>query len=116
MKEKTCSSKYLDTSKEGKKKKYFQLEFKLQLLEDLYITNSKRDNPRMAKLFPCKCVISDCLTEEFDFFEPVHGDSLNKARTKLHELYFSRIVNPASNAFRVFFTGREYKNQNKKFR
>ncbi len=89
----------------------FLLEFRLELLEDLYIYN-KKDRPEMAQLFPCKCAILECLTDNFEFFEPVHGDSLNKARTKLHELYFSRVVNPASNAFLQFFIDREYENRN----
>lgn len=92
----------------------FLLEFRMELLEDLYIYNKKRDRPEMAQLFPCKCVISDCLTNNFEFFEPVYGDSLNKARTKLHELYFSRVVNPASNAFREFFIERNYHEKNNK--
>lgn len=88
----------------------FLLEFRLELLEDLYIYNKKKDRPEMAQLFPCKCAILECLTNNFSFFEPVFGDSLNKARTKLHELYFSRVVNPASNAFREFFVERRYTN------
>lgn len=86
----------------------FLLEFRMELLEDLYIYNKKKDRPEMAQLFPCKCAIFECLTDNFEFFEPVYGNSLNKARTKLHELYFSRVVNPASNAFREFFVNRKY--------
>ncbi|MEM9686625.1 MAG: hypothetical protein AAF934_06850 [Bacteroidota bacterium] len=90
----------------------FFLEFRLELLEDLFIYNKKKDRPEMARLFPCKCVILECLTDNFEFFEPVFGDSLNKARTKLHELYFSRVMNPASNAFQEFFVDRDYQNKN----
>ncbi|MGH1388407.1 hypothetical protein [Kordia sp.] len=90
-----------------KGKEQFNLEFRLELLEDLYMYN-KKDRPEMAQLFPCKCIISECLTNNFAFFEPVYGDSLNKARTKLHELYFSLVVNPASNAFREFYVSRNY--------
>ena len=86
----------------------FELEFRLKLLEDLYIYNRKKDKAKAA-LFPCKCVIAECFNRGFEFFEPVYGDSLNKARTKLHELFFSRVVNPASNAFREFYITQDYK-------
>lgn len=89
----------------------FLLEFRMKLQEDLYLYNKKEDRPEMAQLSPCKCAILECLTNNFEFFEPVYGDSLNKARTKLHELYFSRVVNPASNAFREFFVDRNFYNK-----
>lgn len=84
------------------KKENFVLDFRLKLLEDLYITNKRKD-PKWASLFDCKCVIDHCYNNDFNYFEPVYGTSLNKARTKLHELYFSRVANPASNAFNEFF-------------
>lgn len=83
-------------------RKSFNLHFRLKLLEDLYITNKRKD-PKWAALFDCKCVVDRCFNDDFTYFEPVHGNSLNKARTKLHELYFRRVANPSSNAFNEFY-------------
>lgn len=81
-----------------------ELRFRLTLLEDLYIYNiDKNQTPEKAMLCDCECVIDKCMSDNFEFFEPVYGASLNKARTKNHQLYFSLVANPAANVFTALF-------------
>ena len=86
----------------SKKKDY--LTFRLQLLEDLYLR--KKETQKLGELNDCQCVIDQCYSD-FPFFEKVYAKSLNEARTRIHELYFSLVANPAANAFREYYLDKD---------
>ncbi len=85
-------------SETSKKKDY--LIFRLRFLEDLYLR--KRGSTKLGELYECQCVIEHCYND-FEFFEKLYAKSLNDARTKIHELYFSLVANPAANVFKEFY-------------
>lgn len=78
----------------------FHYTFKLELLEDLYIYN-KRKEAKYARFFDCRCKVQDCFPE-FEFFEPIAANSLNDAYTKTYELYFAMFGKSTCNAFNRF--------------
>ncbi|MGB3465240.1 MAG: hypothetical protein WBA74_08220 [Cyclobacteriaceae bacterium] len=93
------------TEMDGRERR-FSLEFRLQILEDLYLKHQP-SNKQPPNLCDCYCVIDHCYSE-FQFFEPIYAKSLNEARTRIHALYFSVVANPAANVFRDFYTERFY--------
>ncbi len=83
-----------------KQVKKFEYIFKVQILEDLYIYNKKKE-AKYARFFDCRCKVKECFPE-FEFFEPIAATSLNDAYTKTYELYFAMFGKSTCNAFDRF--------------
>lgn len=79
-------------------------EFKVELLEDLYLYLKKSSKSQEEKLFDCTCSVKETTTGTIDFFEEVKAKSLNEAYKSTFVHYFGNKGNPACNALDRFYS------------
>lgn len=73
--------------------------FKLQLVEDIWLTRKGSKTPEKGVFAPCLCVVCEGQLEPIGKFEPVYADSLNNAYRKVYDLYFSMYGSGSSNVY-----------------
>jgi hypothetical protein len=69
--------------------------FELILLEDLY--GGKKANNDKYNLMNCKTTVVRCISNNLEFFEPVHAYSLSDAYSKTYDFYFRLYGKPSGN-------------------
>jgi hypothetical protein len=84
-------------------KKTVTHEFKVELLEDLYLYLKKTWKQQEEKLYDCACVVRENISRTIDFFEEINAGSLNEAFKYTFVHYFGNDGNPACNALERFF-------------
>ncbi|WP_158085413.1 hypothetical protein [Niastella vici] len=81
-------------------KKY---EFKVELLEDLYMVKKKNRKKSDSVLYDCTCVTKEEITNNLEFFEEVFAKSLNELHKNTFVHFFGNDGNPACNAIDRFY-------------
>ena len=78
-------------------------EFKVELLEDLYLHLKSNWKLQEEKLYDCACVVRENISKTLDFFEEVYAESLNEVYKYTYVHYFGNEGNPACNAIDRFY-------------
>ena len=78
-------------------------EFKVELMEDLYLYVKKGWKQQDGKLYDCACIVRENISRSIDFFEEVNAGSLNEAYKYTFVHYFGNDGNPACNAIDRFY-------------
>lgn len=86
--------------------------FKAELLEDLYIFQSKKSKKKEGKLYSCACIVTACINDKIPFFEEVYGTSLNELYKSTYVHYYGNLGNPACNALDRFLEDHRNENSN----
>lgn len=76
-------------------------EFKVELMEDLYLFLKK--GWKQEKLYDCSCIVRENISGTIDFFEEIHAESLNEAYKNTFVHFFGNEGNPACNALDRFY-------------
>ncbi|MDP4150116.1 MAG: hypothetical protein Q8927_18845 [Bacteroidota bacterium] len=85
------------------KKKVAIHEFKVELLEELYLLLKKNWGRQEERLYDCACVVRENTTGTIDYFEEIHAESLNEIYKCTFVHYFGNAGNPACNAIDRFY-------------
>lgn len=83
----------------GRKK----IEFKVELLEDLYMVKKKNRKKADPVLYDCTCVVKENVGGKIKFFEEVFAKSLNELYKNTFVHFFGNKGNPACNAIDTFY-------------
>ena len=94
---------YFSINRHSKTKEIINHEFKVELLEDLYLFLKSDWKTQEEKLYDCACVVRENTTKTIDFFEPVYAESLNEVYKYTFVHYFGNDGNPACNAIDRFY-------------
>tara|TARA_R110002096_G_scaffold365147_4_gene558489 strand:+ start:1505 stop:2098 length:594 start_codon:yes stop_codon:yes gene_type:complete len=78
--------------------------FEVQLSETLF--GARKEFDRDYDLISCHCVVSKCISENLEFFEPIYAYSLNDAYSKTYDFYFRLYGKQAANAKEKIMEGR----------
>lgn len=81
-------------------KKY---EFKVELLEDLYMVKMKNRKKVEPILYDCTCVVKENISNNLKFFEEIFAKSLNELYKNTFVHFFNNKGNPACNAIDRFY-------------
>jgi hypothetical protein len=81
----------------------FSHVFEVELLEDLYLIFKSGWKLQEYRLYDCACLLVDSPSGFIEFFESVHGKSLNELYKNTFVHYFGNVGNPASNALDRFY-------------
>ena len=94
---------YFSINRIAKDHRVINHEFKVELLEDLYLYLKPEWKTQEEKLYGCACVVIENTTKTIDFFEPVYAASLNEVYKYTFVHYFGNDGNPACNAIDRFY-------------
>ncbi len=78
-------------------------EFKVELLEDLYLYLKKNWKQQEEKLYDCACIVKENISRTIDYFEEINAESLNEAYKYTFVHCFGNDGNPACNAIDRFY-------------
>lgn len=89
-------------SKKKNTQEAMHYEFRLTLLEDLYLYYSTtwKDNS-FAESFNCKCIVDVDVLGNVGFFEPIYANSINEAYSKTRQFYFANQGTAGASAYKV---------------
>jgi hypothetical protein len=76
--------------------------FSFQILEDLFAIQSGGTNKPWS-LYPCKCAMDKCLTNNIEFFEVIHAASISNVVIKTNTHFFPNNPTPVKNAHDYVF-------------
>lgn len=77
-------------------------EFRLQLLEDLYLYKCNSwSKEKLPELYNCRCVVFEDLLGNVKFFEPIYANSVNEAYSKTRQFYFPNQGTPGTNIYLI---------------
>lgn len=76
-------------------------EFKVKLLEDLYVY--LKNDWKKDKLFDCACTVVAVVSNNIAYFEEIKAKSLNEAYKTTYVHFFGNAGNPACNALDRFY-------------
>lgn len=76
-------------------------EFKVKLLEDLYVYI--KEGQDKDRLYDCTCTVIENISNTIDFFEEIKAKSLNEAYKNTYVHFFGNKGNPACNALDRFY-------------
>ena len=94
---------YFAIHRQTDKKRIVTHEFKVELLEDLYLFLKKDWKLQEERLYECACVVRENTTGTIDFFEEINAESLNEIYKYTFVHYFGNDGNPACNAIDRFY-------------
>ncbi|SEW46847.1 hypothetical protein SAMN05428988_6557 [Chitinophaga sp. YR573] len=78
-------------------------EFEVELQEDLYFHFKTKWKVPEDKLFDCACIVRRNISNTIEFFEEIHGGSLNEVYKSTFVHFFGNEGNPACNAMDRFY-------------
>jgi hypothetical protein len=78
-------------------------EFKVLLLEDLYLFLKREWKNQEDRLFDCACVVKENISNTITYFEEINAGSLNEAFKNTYVHFFGNEGNPSSNAIERFY-------------
>jgi hypothetical protein len=76
-------------------------EFKVELLEDLYMY--RKNDAKEGDLYECWCVVKENISNSLSYFENIYARSLNELYKNTFVHFFNNKGNPACNAIDRFY-------------